>query len=308
MRTDTEQRWSLPALVRLGAYSFGVTGLVFALDTVILPTRVLAVAPENLKNSYLAALGVGGLFFAGLAQVVIGRVSDRTRSPLGRRVPYLLWGAAFGSLGLLGVGLAPGFLSLLGVWLFIQANINIGYGPYQALIRDLVPSNRISAASSIKILSDAVGGAVFIKISGDLVGRNSGSESSSFLWLALALLAINLMLATGVTSLTVRARETLTGISRGIMSLPRLRVSGLHPQLTRFLVSRFLMIGAIAILQTYGLFFLRDVVELDNPAKALGNMILAVAALWLLRCIQREGSPTGSAANRWCWPGPLEQP
>ena len=293
MASTADQRWSLPALVRLSAYGFGVTGLVFALDTLILPTRVLAIAPENLKNSYLAVLGVGGLFLAGLTQVAIGRISDRTRSPLGRRVPYLLWGAAFGSLGLLGVGLAPGFLGLLGVWLFIQANINIGYGPYQALIRDLVPPNRIAAASSIKILSDAAGGVVFIKISGDLVGRYSESDSNSFLWLALALLAINLIVATGVTSLTVRARETLTDISRGVMNLPRLRVSGLHPQLTRFLVSRFLMIGAIAILQTYGLFFLRDVVELDNPAKALGNMILAVGGALALTVY-----PAGRVSDR----------
>ena len=278
MASPPDHHWSHLALVKLSAYSFGVTGLIFALDTVILPTRVLEIAPEDLKNTYLAVLGVSGLLLAALVHLAIGRISDRTRSPLGRRVPYLMWGAALGSLGLLGVGLVPGFLALLGVWLFIQGNINIGYGPYQALIRDLVPAHRTAAASSIKILLDAAGGVVFIKISGDLIDRSTGSGSSSFLWLALGLLAINLILATAITTLTVRAREELAGFRSGGMSLPRLRVPGLHPQLTRFLVSRFLMMGAIAILQTYGLFFLRDVVGLDNPARALGNMVLVVGS------------------------------
>ncbi len=60
MASAADQRWSLLALVRLGAYGFGVTGLVFALDTVILPTRVLAIVPENLKHSYLRPWGSVG--------------------------------------------------------------------------------------------------------------------------------------------------------------------------------------------------------------------------------------------------------
>ena len=55
-------------------------------------------------------------------------------------------------------------------------------------------------------------------------------------------------------------------------------MSGLHPDLKWFLLSRFLMITAIVIFQTYGLFFLRDVVGLENPAQALGNMILAIGS------------------------------
>ena len=37
------------------------------------------------------------------------------------------------------------------------------------------------------------------------------------------------------------------------------------------------MITAIASFQTYGLFFLRDSVGLDNPAEAMGRMVLVIA-------------------------------
>ena len=54
-------------------------------------------------------LGVGGLLVAAVVQPLIGRLSDRTRSPLGRRVPYIVAGttAVCGSLVL--TLLAPNF-------------------------------------------------------------------------------------------------------------------------------------------------------------------------------------------------------
>jgi len=51
----------------------------------------------------------------------------------------------------------------------------------------------------------------------------------------------------------------------------------LNPQLGLFLAPRLVMITAIAAFQTYGLFFLRDSVGLDNAAEALGRMILVIA-------------------------------
>ena len=50
----------------------------------------------------------------------------------------------------------------------------------------------------------------------------------------------------------------------------------LHPQLTRFVASRLMIVIAIASFQTYGLFFLKDVVGLDNPAQAMGRMVLVI--------------------------------
>ena len=53
------------------------------------------------------------------------------------------------------------------------------------------------------------------------------------------------------------------------------------------------MITAIVIFQTYGLFFLRDVVHLENPAQALGNMILAIGGALALSIY-----PAGWASDR----------
>ena len=263
-------------MLRLSAYGFGMIGLLLAMDVVILPLLVLEVSPEDLKNTYLGILGFSGLIVAGLVQPIVGRYSDRTHSPLGRRVPYLLWGGGMVCLGLVGIGLAPSYVVLLLVWLFVQANMNIGYGPYQALIRDLVPLNRIGVASSVKILSDAAGSLILIVVSGVVISRTTGPDFISWKWVTLALIAVVLMSGTVITSITVRARESAAEVTQRLSGLLQQSAEGLHPQLPHFLLSRLLIITAITAFPTYGLFFLRDYIEVENPAQSLSTMILPI--------------------------------
>lgn len=268
--------WSNLALLRLGAFGFGMTGFFVAMDTIILPTLVLDVAPEGAKNTLLGILGLSGLLVAALVQPIVGAYSDRTRSPLGRRVPYMLWGVALVCLGLAGLSFTLTLLSLLIIWIFIQANASIGYGPYQALIRDLVPLHRIGVASSLKILADASGGVVLIALSGWLISRYAGPESLLWLRLTLGMLGGILLLTAAVSAATVVRRERAAErLYRGRHTL-RGSTSGLHPQLLRFLLSRFMLITASVVFPTYGLFFLRDVVVADNPAATLSQAILAI--------------------------------
>ena len=268
------EKWSQWDLLKLNSFSFGITGFILAMDTVVLPVIVLTVAPDEFKNTYLAILGISGLTMAAMVQPTIGRISDRTQSAFGRRVPFIISGAVFSAIGLVGIRLAPNFGVLFAVWIFIQVNVNIAYGPGLALIRDCVPLNRIGMASSMKIMSDAAGGAVMIAVTGALIG-NTGSLDWE--WISLGILAFLMILAISITSVQVSRRELKapadsqrTGIQSSFRSV-------MSAQLSLFLLSRLIMITAIASFQTYGLFFLRDSVGLDNPAEALGRMTLVIA-------------------------------
>ena len=106
MQDNSNNQWGNFALLRLGAFGFGITGFFMALDAVILPVLVLGLVPEGAKNTFLGLLGLSGLVVAALVQPVVGWYSDRTRSPLGRRVPYMLWGCISVSLGLVGLAAA----------------------------------------------------------------------------------------------------------------------------------------------------------------------------------------------------------
>ena len=269
------RNWGQWDLLKLNSFSFGITGFLLAMDTIVLPIIVLTMAPEGLKNTYLAILGIGGLVMAALIQPTIGRISDRTQSPIGRRVPFILWGSVFAAAGLIGIRLAPNFGVLFGVWIFIQANINIAYGPGLALIRDLVPLNRIGMASSMKIISDAAGAAVMIAVTGALIGKTE--PDIDWTWISLGILAFLLILPISITSVQVSRYEfSLPSNSQYQKAKSSFR-SVLNTQLGLFLASRFIIITAITSFQTYALFFLRDSVGLDNPAEALSRMILVIA-------------------------------
>ena len=269
------RNWGQWDLLKLNSFSFGITGFILAMDTIVLPIIVLTVAPEGLKNTYLATLGIGGLLMAALIQPTIGQISDRTQTPFGRRVPFILWGAIFAAIGLIGIRLAPNFGILFGVWIFIQFNVNIAYGPGLALIRDLVPLHRIGMASSMKILSDAAGAAVMIAVTGALIGKTE--PDIDWTWISLGILAFLLILPISITSVQVSRYEfSLPSNSQYQKAKSSFR-SVLNTQLGLFLASRFIIITAITSFQTYALFFLRDSVGLDNPAEALSRMILVIA-------------------------------
>ena len=269
------RNWGQWDLLKLNSFSFGITGFILAMDTIVLPIIVLTVAPEGLKNTYLATLGIGGLLMAALIQPTIGQISDRTQTPFGRRVPFILWGAIFAAIGLIGIRLAPNFGILFGVWIFIQFNVNIAYGPGLALIRDLVPLHRIGMASSMKILSDAAGSAVMIAVTGALIGKTE--PDIDWTWISLGILAFLLILPISITSVQVSRYEfSLPSNSQYQKAKSSFR-SVLNTQLGLFLASRFIIITAITSFQTYALFFLRDSVGLDNPAEALSRMILVIA-------------------------------
>ncbi len=246
------------------------------METIILPTLVLDVAPAGAKNSLLGALGFSGLIAAALVQPIVGSYSDRTRSPLGRRVPYMLCGVLFVCLGLTGLSFSLTVISLLIIWIFIQANAGISTAPYLALIGDLVPTSRIGVASSLKILSDAAGGLVLVAICGSLISLYEGPETIMWLRVTLAVVGGTLVVTVLISSAIATTRERATrALRRGATTL-RHPTTGLHPQLLWFLLSRFLLITATFIFPTYGLYFLGDVVKVDNPAQTLGTAVISI--------------------------------
>ena len=273
--------WGDLALVRLSAYGFGINGLLLAMDVMILPALLLVLTSDDLKNTYLGLLGFSGLALAAVVQLGIAPISDKSNSSLGKRVPFIIWGSALVCAGLVAVGLAPNYTLLFAAWLFLQGTINVGYGPYQALIQDLVPSGLVGKASSYKILTDAAGALVLILVAGELIGLATGPDLRFWVWMALVVLAACVAVNAGITSLTVvtqgRPQPVADPVERP--NPPRVR-SGtqppLHPQLTRFVISRLMLVIGIASFQTYGMFFLKDVVGLENPAQTLGRMTMVI--------------------------------
>ena len=158
-------------------FALGFFGLQFAWQM-----RIILSGPvtEGLGASpfIYGLIWLAGPFTGMVVQPLVGALSDKTVSPLGRRRPYLLGGALLASLALLifpnSGGIADGLASLIGlhlpavtglliaaimIWV-IDACVNVAQGPYRALIPDVVPEEQYSIANSYISLAIGLGSVV----------------------------------------------------------------------------------------------------------------------------------------------------
>jgi len=90
--------WRLAGIVSI---SFGLNLVSATLEPALLGHKVIALFPDRATDAAaFGAITFGGLLVAVVAQPLIGAWSDRTRSPLGRRLPFMLTGTI--GLALLG--------------------------------------------------------------------------------------------------------------------------------------------------------------------------------------------------------------
>lgn len=100
-------------------------------------------------------LGVGGLV-ALIVTPLAGALSDRTRSPLGRRRPWALAGTALMTVSLIGTAFASGPLAVGLGWTGLSLGVAIASAAFTALIADQLTDQR-GAASAVVGSTQAVG-------------------------------------------------------------------------------------------------------------------------------------------------------
>ena len=138
-----------------------------------------------------------------IVQPIVGALSDRTTSRLGRRTPYFLIGAVLCSLGLFAMAHSPALwvaASLL--WILDAAN-NVTMEPYRAYVSDrLDPSQRTAGfltqsaftglAQTLSYLAPSL--LVWGGISADLIDANGIPEITRIAFLIGAILSISTIL------------------------------------------------------------------------------------------------------------------
>jgi len=159
------------------SFAIGFFGLQFAWQMRIIlsgpVTEELGASPFLFGLIWLA-----GPFTGMVVQPLIGALSDKTRTPLGRRRPYLLGGAILSALALWAFPNSASITNWLGgvfnvnlpiwsallfaaimIWI-LDACVNIAQGPYRALVPDVVPSEQHSLANSYISLAIGLGSVV----------------------------------------------------------------------------------------------------------------------------------------------------
>jgi MFS family permease len=136
----------------------GVPALALALAittaSVLVPLRL-----ERLQASPL----VIGMVVAGEGLVAlflplwIGPLSDRTRSPLGGRLPFVLIGAVLCTLALASLPFVSSVLAIAAAMLLFYVGYFVYYPAYRALYPELVPAERFARSQGTQSLLREIG-------------------------------------------------------------------------------------------------------------------------------------------------------
>jgi MFS family permease len=265
----------LHTLITMNVYWLGLSFMWNSIHPIILPSVLLHIVPEHLKNTYLGVLTFCGLVLAMIIQPISGAASDGWRSRWGRRRP----------LALVGTGLDFIFLSML-AWsgnLFIvilgyvglQITSNIAHGPMQGLIPDLVPSEQLGLASGLKNLLDMAG-----LIGASLVAGSLLSPEDRYPTMIMVVVMGILLISAAVTFFCVKEEPTSDNRRKGNkIHIKRVFQIDLKANTSYFwlIVSRFLFLVGIYGVQTFAQYYIRDVMQAANPIKATGDLMASLA-------------------------------
>lgn len=144
--------------VRLGlremlAYSAGSigTGAFYSFNNFILPLLLSAMrAPDLMIGLLSSTRSIEGV----VVQPVVGAVSDRLATPLGRRRPFLLVAIPLSALFFFLAPLATDLVQVAAAIFLFSIFFNVAIDPYAALLPDIAPPEQRGVLSG---LSNAVG-------------------------------------------------------------------------------------------------------------------------------------------------------
>lgn len=272
-------------LVGIGAMTApAITGLPLAVDLL---------APPAERTGILALAVTLGAVAATLANPLFGALSDRTRSRLGPRHPWIIAGAVAGlaSMGLLLI--APSIGILLMAWVLVQISYNALLAAAAGLLADAVPDaerGRASGAFSAAAFLGTVPPLLLSSILPDHV--STVTISMSLLAVAVAIVAAGLL-----PPRAVMAKQSPDAEPGGTRSIRRF---------APVWVSRFIQSVAFGLVTSFMLYLVADRITgsasgataLTSLSTLAGGAAIVVAALavgWIADRIDPRLLLAGSA-------------
>jgi len=264
------KKMSFPRLLVISLLSFGLTFSTNIQTPPLMTYKVRQLAP-HLPNTALGFLGFLGLLVAMAVQPIVGVFSDRARTRLGRRLPFIIGGAVLIAAALFVLAAAPSLWVLLAGVLFIQLSSNILQGPWQALIPDLVPETQRGTASSLKAMMDIVATVAAGAVAGILLGTFGQKlwGSKAVLVTASAPAAVYLVFVT-LTAIWAREGPGAAGPSAASRSIGEALRNAFSvnfratPVFGWWFANRILFWGAFVAINSFLINYLVDVIRMSQ--------------------------------------------
>jgi MFS family permease len=264
-----------------------------AFISVLLPSRVAELDPAN-KVAALATISTAAFAVTAISQPLVGALSDRTRSRLGRRIPWMIAGAAVGGLAIGFLGGAPTVVLAGLLWAVAQLALHGLEVSMDAYLVDAFAPGRRGVAAGVTGFALVAGTATGALLAGTLATRPAIAS-----WVLAALIGMTVL----VFALIVRDRSAGLPAPRRQSLLSGVRAAGAalaaHPDFAKILIWRIAYSIAYSVVFAYLLYILTDLIEVPKAdaarmvalATALGSVAAAISVVgggWLSDRLRRR--------------------
>ena len=238
--------------------------------------RVAAAESGGLsKELLLSVVLLVGAGISLLANPVWGAFSDRTRSRLGRRVPWVIGGVVTGAGGLLLLSVADTAVAMVLAWSLVQLALNAAWAGGTAAVPDQVPVARRGLIGGVVAIAGTVGVLLGIKIA-----ELTGSITQGYVVIAAVMLVLSAPYLLGSRDIALPADHHLAPLDWKSL-LRSLWISpSEHPDFAWAWVTRFMVNLGNWIALNYLFYYLTDGLGFsdDEATAKLGVLVLIYGA------------------------------
>ncbi|OMH27634.1 MFS transporter [Tersicoccus phoenicis] len=247
-------RWVLAVTLA----TLGVNAVLFACIKIYLALQAERFDAGD-KEAVLALVTGVGAAVSLVANPVFGMLSDRTVSRFGRRVPWVVIGAAISVVGLLVLAISPGIGVMVLGWSLVQAGANAMTAALTAAVPDRVPRRqrgRVGGWIALGTTTGILAGMVIANVARELL--------PGYLLCAAVLLALAVPYLRSARDVPLQRHERPVLRARDLLAgfwiSPRR-----YPDFGWAWLTRFLVFLGNSLFTLYLLYFLQDAVGYPDP-------------------------------------------
>ena len=146
------------ALVRISLFWLGLTSIDAVVNAAV-QSRVKfeGLATPGTEGTSLAFVAVLTFVFSVAVQPTVGSISDYASTKWGRRKPFIVFGALFDAVFLIGIATGDTLVAIAAFVVLLSLSTNIARGPFQGYVPDLVPDRQVGLASSMVGMMQVIG-------------------------------------------------------------------------------------------------------------------------------------------------------
>jgi MFS family permease len=247
----------------LGFFVVGFTWVFANSVATALPlqAKIAILAPDD-KVFVLALFTALGGVFTTISLFFWGAISDLTRTRLGKRTPWIIFGAVSGSIGLVLIGISDTVGGLLAAFIVYGLLFNALPAAVLAIFPDRIPRDKRGTASAIYGGAQVLGGAI-----ANIIASQFLSAPTMMFFIASGLLLVGgLVFVTIAPDFSSKDEPRVKLNMRGLAESFKFPANA--PDFYWAFAGRFLLLLGLYMVQNFTLYILTDYIGLSNDEAA----------------------------------------